>query len=67
MRELDGGRVVGPGVVSVKSGLDNAPISRSDSLAALADITLVFHARGEEGSTGVSAGMVVKRDAELSE
>lgn len=63
---LDGGRVVGPGVASVKSGLSLLLDLAERPPAARADITLVFHARGEGGFDGSELGMVLKRDAELS-
>jgi succinyl-diaminopimelate desuccinylase len=64
---FEGGRVVGPGAASAKSGLSLLLDLAERPPTARADITLVFHARGEAGFDASELGLVVKQDAELRE
>lgn len=64
---VEEGRVVGVGAVDAKSGLALMLDLAERLPAARADLTLVFHARGEGGFDGSELGLVVKREAELRE
>jgi succinyl-diaminopimelate desuccinylase len=64
---LEGGRVIGQGAADAKSGLCLLLDLAERLPATRADITLVFHARGESGFDASELGPVMKQDAELRE
>jgi succinyl-diaminopimelate desuccinylase len=64
---VEGGRVVGAGAADAKSGLCLMLDLAERPPATRADITLVFHARGESGFDGSELGTVAREDAEVRE